>query len=115
MYTTLRLLSIGWQFSGNESLGMVTVEERGSAWYGIKPVPRMIQNQLDHLLELNMIKLDWGTLKRVQHMMELRERRMWLVVTLAIFLLLHIREIDAGRVIYWNRYADTVWPSPKSN
>jgi hypothetical protein len=32
------------------------------------------------------------------------------MVTLAIFLLLHIREIDAGRNIYWNRYKDSVCP-----
>ena len=98
------------QFSGDESLGMATIEDRDSAWYGIKPVPRMIQNQLGHLLELNMIDLDRKTLKDVQALMEKRERRMWLVVTLAVFLLLHIREVDAGRNIFWSRYIDTVCP-----
>lgn len=110
MYTTLRLMRIKWQFSGDESLGMAAIEDRDSAWYGIKPVPRMIQNQLGHLLELNMIDLDRKTLKGVQTLMEKRERRMWVVVTLAVFILLHTREVDAGRNIFWSRYIDTVCP-----
>ena len=106
-------MRIMWQFAGDESLGMATIEDRDSAWYGIKPVPRMIQNQLGHLLELNLIKLDKKTLKDLQALMEKRERRMWAVVTLAVFLLLHTRELDAGRNIFWSRYIDSVCPSGK--
>jgi len=93
-------MRIKWQFAGEESLGMSVIEDRDSAWYSIKPVPRMIQNQLGHLLELNMIDLDKKILKSVQALMEKRERRTWLIATLAIFLLLHVREIDAGRIIF---------------
>lgn len=110
MYTTLRLIKIKWKFSGDESLGMTAIEDRDSAWYGIKPVPRMVQNQLGHLLELNMIDLDRKILRAVQALLEKRERRMWVVVTLAVFLLLHTREIDAGRNIFWSRYVDPVCP-----
>jgi len=99
MYTTLRLMRVKWKFSGDESLEMATVEDRDSAWYGIKPVPRMIQNQLGHLLEMKLIDLDRKILKVVQDLMKKRERRMWIVVTLAVFLLLHIQELDAGRNI----------------
>ena len=73
----------------------------------------MIQNQLGHLLELNMIDLDRKTLKGVQAVIEKRERRMWVVVTLAVFLLLHTREVDAGRNIFWSCYIDTVCPPIK--
>ena len=100
MYTAIRLMRIKWRFSGDESLGMTIVEDRNSAWYGIKPVPRMIQNQLGHLLELSIIDLDSKILKDVQDLMEKRERRMWIVTILAVFLLLHVREFDAGRNIY---------------
>lgn len=108
MYTTLHLMRAKWQFSGDESLGMTTVEDTRSAWYGIKPVPRMIQNQLGHLLELNMIELDRKIVKDLQIEMMKGNRRMWIVVTLAAFLLLHIRELDAGRNISWSRYEDSV-------
>jgi len=103
-------MRIKWQFAGEESLGMSVIEDRDSAWYSIKPVPRMIQNQLGHLLELNMIDLDKKILKSVQALMEKRERRTWLIATLAVFLLLHVREIDAGRIIFWSRYRDPVCP-----
>lgn len=39
-------------------LGMKTIDNRGSAWHGLTPVPRMVQNQLGHLLELRMVDLD---------------------------------------------------------
>ena len=87
---------------------MATVTDRFSAWYGIIPVPRMVQNQLGHLLELKMIELDKNILKAVQDLLEKRSRRMWVIGTLAVFLLLHIRELDAGRNIYWRRYKDSV-------
>lgn len=65
MYTAIRFMRIGWKFSGDESLGMAVIKDQDSAWYGIKPVPRMIQNQLGHLLELNIIELDRKILKDV--------------------------------------------------
>ena len=56
------------------------------------------------MLELNMIDLDKKILKDVQALMEKRKRRMWVEVTLAVFLLL----VDAGRNIFWSRYIDSV-------
>lgn len=89
---------------------MATVKDERSAWYELIPVPRMVQNQLGHLFELHMIKLDEKILKAVQVILEKRNRRMWVVGTLAVFILLHIRELDAGRNIYWRRYRDSVRP-----
>ena len=108
MYTTLRLISIGWRFFGNETLGMKMVTDESSAWYGMIPVPRMIQNQLGHLLELQLIELDRKVLSAIHKLFERRRRCMWVVGTLATFLLLHVRELDAGRNIYWRRYKDAV-------
>ncbi|KAK4119953.1 hypothetical protein N657DRAFT_580811 [Parathielavia appendiculata] len=112
MYTALRLIVIGCQFSGLETLGMAVVDNPVSAWYGHIPVPRMVKNQVNHLLELRMIELDreiTGALSRLS-----RDRRQWIVGTLAVFLLLHIRELDAGRIIYWARYKDSAgfWIHP---
>jgi len=86
-------MRIKWQFSGDESLGMATVEDQDTAWYGVKPVPRMIQNQLAHLLELNMINLDRKILRGVQALMEKRERRMW-VLRSDILLTIQARVLD---------------------
>ncbi|KAF2834182.1 hypothetical protein M501DRAFT_984603 [Patellaria atrata CBS 101060] len=107
MYTTLRLIRIGWRFSGEETLGMATIKDKQSAWYDTIPVPRMVQNQLGHLFELHIIDLDEKILKALHVILEKRDRRMWVVGTLAVFLLLHVRELDAGRNIYWRRYRDS--------
>lgn len=109
MHTTLRLMRIGWHFSGNESLGMASVQQMGCPWDGTKPVPRMVQNQLDHRLELNMVNLDKKILKEAGKILQRKERGKWLIAILAFFIILHIREIDAARNIYWRRYNDSVW------
>lgn len=87
---------------------MATVNDRESAWHGFTPVPRMVQNQLGHLLELRMIYLDRRVLPALQRMFERRGRPSWVVVTLSLFILLHVRELDAARNIFWGRYKDSV-------
>lgn len=87
---------------------MAAIEDESSAWYKIKPVPRMVQNQLNHLLEIQMIELDKKILTTIHKAMQDRQRHTWVVTTLTTFLLLHIRELDAGRNIYWKRYEDIV-------
>jgi hypothetical protein len=102
-----------WRFSGHESLGTAAIKDQNSPWYGFKPVPRMMQNQLGHRLEFNLIDLDKKILKAVHNLMEKNDRGSWIVVTLAVFLLLHIRELDAGRNIFWSRHGDPVCPPSK--
>jgi hypothetical protein len=63
MFTALRLLRIGWQFSSEESLGMATVKGKDSVFYSFKHVPCIVQNQLNHALELRIIELDRKILK----------------------------------------------------
>lgn len=87
---------------------MAPVNDRQSAWHGFTPVPRMVQNQLGHLLELRMIDLDRKVLPVLQKMLERRDRHSWVVITLSLFILLHVRELDAARNIFWGRYKDSV-------
>lgn len=64
----------------------------------------MVQNQLNYALELKMMELDKKILKGAQDIMVNGERRMWLVGFLALVFLLHVREVDAGGIIYWSRF-----------
>lgn len=98
----------GWEFAGNETLGLGKIEDEKSAWNGTEPVSRMVTNQLNHFLELEMGRLDGEILDGLKTMLENKQRRMWVVVTFTVFLLLHIRELDAGRIIFWKRYKDEV-------
>ncbi|KAH8746505.1 hypothetical protein F5883DRAFT_438010 [Diaporthe sp. PMI_573] len=106
MYTTLALLQEGWHLE-REALGMSPIEDERSAWNGVMPAPQMVQNQLGHLLELRMVELDAAILSTLHKMIEKRRLLDWPTVTVAIFLLLHVRELDAARIIYWKRYEDT--------
>jgi hypothetical protein len=108
LYTCLRLLFIGWQFHGYETLGMQMVGDPASAWYGRIPVPRMVQNQLGHQLELRMIGLDSKILSALHILLKKRDRSLWVVTTLTVFFLLHVRELDGARNIFWKRYKDVV-------
>jgi len=107
----------GCQFSGtrkertgieDDYLDMTRVEDRNSAWFGDIPVPRMVANQVNHRLELRMAELDSEIMEEVVDILETGERHMWLIGILASFLVLNIRELDAGRNIFWRRYRDSV-------
>jgi hypothetical protein len=85
---------------------MTVVTDPASAWYEHIPVPRMVKNQVSHLLGLRMIELNREITDPLNRLP--RDRRLWIVGTLLVFLLLYIREIDAGRDIYLVRYKDSV-------
>lgn len=112
-------MRVRWEFAGDETLETPKVQDPKSPWYGMQPMCRMVSNQLNHLLERHMMELDSQILRQFQRWAEKKERENWLIVTLVVFLLLHVREIDAGRIIFWNRYGDPVsdvftllWASP---
>ena len=84
------------------------VNDHQSPWHGHTPVPRMIQNQLGHLLELRIIELDRKILEALHKTLQTRKRSAWVFTTLAFLILLHVRELDAARNIFWRRYKDSV-------
>ena len=102
MFAALRLLRLGWDFSGNESLGIETVKEKESVFYGFRHVPRMLRDQLNSALELEMMKLDKEILKDARRILEDGKPDMWVIGYLVLFFLLHIREVYAGRLLYWS-------------
>jgi hypothetical protein len=117
MYTALRLMMKGCQFSGkrkkrtgldDDYLGMAKIEDTDSAWFGCIPIPRMVANQVNHRLELRMKEIDSEILKDADDLLQTKKQHAWVVGTLALFLVLHIRELDAGRNIFWKRYKDPV-------
>jgi hypothetical protein len=87
---------------------MSRVLDEQSAFFGTIPVPRMIQNQLNHLLEKIMEKSEKLITGILHGMYRTRKPNSWFVATLGAFLLLHARELDAGRLLYWNRNPDEV-------
>ena len=110
MYASLALIMAGLQFvdSEGETLEMPNVWEKDSVWYGSTPVPRMIRNQVGHLLELNMKRLNGEIKKGLSKMEQKGDRKMWIVGCVTSFFLAHTEEVDAGRNLFWSRYEDSV-------
>lgn len=94
------------KFSGQDVLDMEIVTEPTSPWFNQRIVPRMIKSQLVHFCELNVIRLDRSI--NYQRRQGFQDP---VVQVLVYFFLLHTRELDAGRNIYWSRYIDNV-PHP---
>src|SRR4051794_11657838 len=97
----------GWHFAGRETLGMSVVRKPESPFYGAAPVPRMVENQLNHAIEVYMVQLE----KDILHWLETSTNENWVYQFLAIFFVLHVREVDAGRNLYWARNLDPVCPA----
>jgi hypothetical protein len=91
----------GWQLAVPGDLGMLPVKHRGSLLNGTTPAPRVLQNQLDRILEQYCAKKELECLKELQRSMRGQSKRPWIVVFIVTVLLLHVRERDIWRLLYW--------------
>lgn len=92
---------------GADTLDMRHVDDPTSPWYATVPVPRMVQSQIIHSLESVIQTLDEAVCVKISDHQRLKKEPLP-VILLVYFLLLHVREIDAGRNIYWSRFSDPV-------
>jgi len=68
LWAVNRLLMKGWEIYGHERLGMKIVDRIESPLHGSVPAPRVLQNQLDHLLEYEIVETERCLLKRMQRL-----------------------------------------------
>ncbi len=101
LWAANRLLMKGWEICGHEHLGMDIVGRLESPLYGSIPVPRVLQNQLDHLLEAEIVKTERYLLKNLQKVIRASNRSAWVITFLGIAIILHVMERDAWRLLYW--------------
>jgi hypothetical protein len=91
----------GWKLTLPGSLDMSPVVDPESFLYGITPAPRVVQNQLDRRLERYCAEKEAEYLKALQNSM-LRKRRLeWTTIFTSSVIVLHIRERDIWRLLYW--------------
>ena len=102
MWAANRLLMQGWSIvGGDEILGMSVIDEPASLLHNTVPAPKVIQNQLDHLLEGQIYDTEEKLLKELQKLIRRRDRGQWIVVFLSLVIVLHVLERDTWRLIYW--------------
>lgn len=87
---------------------MDVVNDIHSPLHGTVPVPRVLQNQLDHLLEMQIADIESELFLRLQKTMRLRKRADWVSIFLAVILILHVIERDIWRLLYWLRHHEEV-------
>lgn len=98
----------GWEICGHERLGMNIVDRIQSPLHGSIPVPRVLQNQLDHLLEAEIAKTEQYLLKNLQKVIRASDRSAWVITFLGITIILHVMERDAWRLLYWVNHQEQV-------
>lgn len=108
LWAANRLLMKGWEICGYERLGMDIVGRMESPLYGSIPVPRVLQNQLDHFLEAEIVKTERYLLKNLQKVIRASNRSAWVITFLGIAIMLHVMERDAWRLLYWVNHEEQV-------
>ncbi|KAL9027847.1 MAG: hypothetical protein Q9196_003692 [Gyalolechia fulgens] len=110
LWAANRLLMKGWEIYGQERLGMKIVDRIESPLHGSVPAPRVLQNQLDHLLEYEIVETERHLLKNLQKVLKASDRKTWVATFLAIAIILHVMERDAWRLLYWVNHQEQVRP-----
>ena len=98
----------GWEICGHERLGMKVVDRIESPLHGSVPAPRVLQNQLDHLLEYEIVETERHLLKNLQKAIKASDRKSWVATFLATAIILHVMERDAWRLLYWVHHHEQV-------
>jgi hypothetical protein len=98
----------GWQICGMETLEMHVVEEKDCPLHGTFPGPRVLQNQLDHLLERQIYETEYSLLGRLQELMVKKKRPDWVAIFLTLVIMLHVFERDTWRLMYWILHPEEV-------
>ncbi|EMC98434.1 hypothetical protein BAUCODRAFT_426020 [Baudoinia panamericana UAMH 10762] len=114
IWSASRLLIQGWEMSGPEMLGMTVMKNPRSPLLGSVTAPRILQNQLDSLLELYITQCERALLEGLEQSMKKRQRSDWIPIFLAITILLHALERDTWRLLYWLKHepAANKWRHP---
>jgi hypothetical protein len=84
----------GWELTEFETLGMPQVTDDRSSLFSTIPAPRVLQNQLDQMLEQYVANLEVSCLKGLQKAMlrNNKKEQNWVVLFIVVLLMLHIRE-----------------------
>ena len=101
----VEILMEGRRILTTETLETYRVADIMSALFGTIPALRVLQNQLDCNLELQIAMTE---LKELQNAMQRERPQMWVVIFTAAVIALHVMERDVWRSEYWVLNPETV-------
>ncbi|KAI5801776.1 hypothetical protein DFH27DRAFT_482070 [Peziza echinospora] len=116
LWTTHQLLLKGASIAGDETLRMTPISNPTSAMNGKTPLPRVLSNQLDHLLERRIWQAERQLLSELQRRILSRKREEWLRVYFCLAVFLNTLERDTWQLYYWYFHAQdgNAWKHPQS-
>jgi len=116
LWTTHQLLLKGAAITGEENLQMTPINNPTSSLNGKTPLPRVLSNQLDHLLERRIWQAERQLLSELQRRILSRKREEWLRVYFCLAIVLNTLERDTWRLYYWYFHAQDgyTWRHPLS-
>lgn len=114
LWATHQLLLKGAIITGEETLGTSPIANPTSTLNGKVPLPCVLSNQLDHLLERRIWQAERLLLSELQRRILSRKREEWLRIFFCLAIFLNTLERDTWRLYYWCFHAQEgyTWRHP---
>ncbi|CAZ82073.1 unnamed protein product [Tuber melanosporum] len=90
-----------WRISGQNKVGMFPIQDPKSKLYGITPLPRLANQQLDARVEEWMAQREQGLLTELQTKIFKRNSTDWFTIYLTLFVTLSTLEMDTWSLKTW--------------
>jgi hypothetical protein len=102
LWTATQLLLKGATLHpSSDSLGMGPIPSATCLLANQTPLPRVLANQLDHLIERRIWQLEKQILNELQKRIFSRKREDWLRIFLTLVVVMNALERDSWRLYYW--------------
>lgn len=100
----------------SDALGIREIPPCGSPQANHIPLPKVLANQLDHLLERRIWQLEKQLLSELQKRVFARKRYEWLKIFFTLVVLMNALERDTWRLWYWKYHSEDgyAWRHPAS-
>lgn len=90
-----------WRISGQNKVGMLPIQDPESKIYGITPLPRLANQQLDARVEGWMAQTEQELLTELQSKIFKRSSTDWFTIYLTLFITLSTLEMDTWSLMTW--------------
>lgn len=88
--------------SSTEALGMTSITDETSSLWGVIPLPRLLNQQLDSIIEARLAENEQRLLNELQNTIFARRQKEWFVIFLTTFVYLSAVEKDTWSLETWN-------------
>lgn len=103
LFTAPRLLMKGWEVSE-----VPILTDIDSPYFNMRPAPRVLENELDHELEIYVADLELSLLGRLESHILKKRTIDWKQLASTVLVLLAVMERDIWRLVYWVRHKEQV-------